>query len=84
MKGNTSKGHTTYITWEEEHKRSSSNSCSSLDDECANLYLMTRKKGKTSKVYTSNSNNEYSYSELFKEFNDMCADSINAFKKNSL
>lgn len=45
---------------------------------------MAHKKGETSKVYTSDSDNEYPYSELSKEFNDMYVDSINAFKKNSL
>lgn len=45
---------------------------------------MARNKGETSKVYNFNPDNEYSYSELSKVFNDMYVDSINAFKKISL
>lgn len=70
--------------WEEENESSSSDSCSSLDGEYANLCLMACKKGETSKVYTSDSDNEYSYSELSKAFNDMYVDSINDFNKISL
>lgn len=45
---------------------------------------MARKKGETSKVYNYVSDNDYSYSELLKSFNDMNVDSMNAFNKISL
>lgn len=45
---------------------------------------MARKKGGTSKEYNSESENEYTYSEFSNAFNDMYADSIKFFKKNSL
>lgn len=83
-KGKSSKGHRSYIAWEEEDENSSSNSYSSSDDEFANFCLMACKKGETSKVYNSDSDNEYSYSDLFKAFNDMYAYSIKAFKNIDL
>lgn len=84
VKGKSSKGHRAYTVWEKEDESSSLDSHSSSDDECANFCLMERKKGETSKVYNYDSDNEYSYSEFLKAFNDMYADSIKAFKKVSL
>lgn len=40
---------------------------------------MACKKGETSKVYNSDSDNRYSYSELSKAFNDMYVDSVKVF-----
>lgn len=80
-KGKSSKGRRAYIAWEEEDESSSFNSCSSSDDECANFCLRARKKGETSKVYDFDLDNDYSYSELSKAFNDMYADFIKALRK---
>lgn len=78
------KGRRAYIVWEEEVGSCSLDSCSSSDDECANFYLMARKKSGTSKVYNSDFENGHTYSELSNAFNDMYDDSIKAFKKISL
>lgn len=59
-KGKNAKSVRSYIAWEEEDESSSSSSCLSPDDECANFCLMARKKGETSKVYNSDSDNDYS------------------------
>lgn len=83
-KGKSSKGRRAYIALEEDVESSYPDSCSSLDDECANFCLMTRKKCGTSKVYNSYYENEYTYSELLNAFNDMYIDSIKVFKKISL
>lgn len=45
---------------------------------------MTRMKREDTHVYTSNPEDEPLYRELSKAFNEMCADSIDAFKKISL
>lgn len=42
------------------------------------------RKVKTHKYTFFDHDDEYSYSELSKKFNDMYAESINAFKKTSL
>lgn len=84
MKGKYSKGRRVYNAWEEEVEKCSSDSCSSSDDECANFCLMARKKCGTSKVYNSDYENEYTYSELSNAFNDIYVDSIKVFKKISL
>lgn len=84
MKEKCSKRHRGYIVWEEEDERSSSDSFSSSDDEYVYLCLMACKKGETLKVYNSDFDNEYSYSELSKSLNDTYGDSIHAFKKISL
>lgn len=67
---------------EEEYDISSSDSCSSSDDECANFCLMARKKGGTLKIYNSDSENEYTYTKLSMAFNDMYADLTKEFKKS--
>ncbi|XP_050874924.1 uncharacterized protein LOC127078519 [Lathyrus oleraceus] len=83
-KGKSSKSRRAYIAWEKEVESFSSDSCSSSDDECAKFFLMARKKNGTSKVYNSESENEYTYGELSSAFNAMCADSIKAFKNIAL
>lgn len=80
----SAKGRRAYIVWEEDDESSSSDSCSSLDDEFDNLYLMARNKSEDSQVYSSDLEDEPSYRELSKAFNEMYADSLNSFKKNSL
>lgn len=83
-KGKSSKGRRAYITWEEEVESSSSDSCSSSDDEYANFFLMVWKKSVTSKVYNFDYENEYTYSELSNSFNVVYADSIKSIKKIAL
>lgn len=51
MKGKSAKGIRAYNAWEEKDERSSSDSCSSLDDKCINICLMERKKSEDSRVY---------------------------------
>lgn len=77
----SSKGRKAYITWEEEVESCSSDSYSSSYDECANFFLMARKKSGTSKIYNYDSENKFIYSELSNAFNDMYADSIKTFEK---
>lgn len=83
-KGKSSKGRKAYIAWEEEVGSFSSDSYSSSDDEFANFCLTTRKKSGTSKLYYSESENEYTYIEMSNAFNDIYVDSIKALKKISL
>ena len=70
-KGKYSKVHRAYNMWEEEVESFSSDSCSSSGDECTNFFLMAHKKCGTSKVYNSDSENEYAYSELSNTFSGM-------------
>lgn len=81
MKGKSAKGRRAYIPSEEEDDSASLYSCLISDNEYANMCFVARKKGESSHVYISNPNNEYSYRDLSKAFNDMYADSINSFKK---
>lgn len=80
----SSKDRRAHIVWEEEVESSSFDSCLSSNNECANYFLMARKKGGNSNVYNYDFENEYTYSELFNSFNDMYVYSIKAFKKISL
>lgn len=81
-KGKCDKGHKAYISWEEEDEESSSSSSSSSDhDEIVDICLMACHKKKDLEVNDLDSHFKPSYNKMSKEFREIHAYALKAFKK---